>query len=385
MPRYFKMCSGVIVMLNKLLEIFKIAHNTESKEYISIHSKIKLWVLRLLFTSSKRMAFYEQLSALLKNGISRADALSLMRSTYAEHKTFLQSFWLELQILDDMIYRIYCGLGSESLAELLDGLVPQSDLTILSVDSKKGVALDQVISIITKFGKLKSEISKMFVTPVILVSLIVVGVYAANSYIFPILINIKPVNQFPKMTKALYSFCQFFGNNAGSLAMMVTIIFIAITASLSTLTSPVRRYLDKIPPFSIYKRIQATSFLISLSMLLQAELDFDSAIAKILKSTSKYLRSYLMNISDNISFGLGPGESISSVNLFAKPTQIYLKILDRANALDTGMTILTERSITLQLKSIKKLMIVISSVLIGLSILMGLLFLFSIASFSFSF
>jgi toxin co-regulated pilus biosynthesis protein E len=372
-------------MLNNILDIFKYNSSSEIKEYNSVHSKTMLWVLKLLFTSTKRMKFYEQLSALLKNGISRHDALSLMRTAFTEHKTFLQSSWLELQILDDMIYRISCGLGSQSLAELLYGLVPQSDLTILSVDSKKGTALDQVVYIITKFGKLKSEVAKMFVTPVIALFLIIVGIYAANAYMFPVLINIKPVNQFPELTKALYNFCQFFGDNLGSFAIIAIIIIVAIICSLSRLTSPVRKHLDKIPPYSIYKRIQATSFLISLSMLLQADLDFDSAIEKILKNSSKYLKSYLLNISDNIELGLRPGKAVATVNLFSKSTHIYIEILDSANALATGMTILTDRSIILQLNSIKTLMIIISTVLIALSMLMGLLFLFSIASFSFSF
>lgn len=372
-------------MLNKFLGILKINYSSEIKEYNSVHSKTMLWVLKFLFTSTKRMEFYEQLSALLKNGISRHDALTLMRYKFTEHKTLLKSFWLELKILDDMIYRIDCGLGSDSLAELLDGLVPQSDLTILSVDSKNGAALDQVISITTKFGKLKSEIATMFVSPIIALSLIIVEIFVANSYFFPVLINIKPVDKFPEMTKAFYNFCQFFGDNLASLAMIATIIVMAVIASLSRLTSPTRKYLDKIPPYSIYKKIQATSFLISLSMLLQADLDFDSSIEKILKNSSKYLKSYLLNISDNISLGLRPGEAISSVNLFAKHTQIYIEILDKANVLGTGMTILTERSIILQLKSIKKLMVIIRSVLIALSMYMGLLFLFSIVSFIFPF
>lgn len=356
-----------------------------TKKNNSFYSDFFLFVLRFLFTADKRLTFYEQFSALLKNDISRHDALSLMRASYQKHRTILKSFWLEIKILNDLIYRIDCGLGSESLADIFEGLVPQSDITILSVGSKKGQSLDQVVAIISQFKKLKSEVFKMFVSPIIAGLLVIIGIYAANSYIFPILTNIKPVDQFPYMTKNLYDFCKYFADNLMNFCIFVTVLILMVYFSLSMFTGKLRNILDKLPPYNIYKQIQATNFLISLSMLLEYEIDFDSAIQQVNRTASKYLRSFLSDISYNISCGLRPGEAIAKVKLFAKSTQIYIEILDESNILGFGMARLSVRSIELQLKSIKKIMIIISSLLIALSMFMALMFLFSIASFSFSF
>ena len=355
------------------------------KNITSLYSRFFLFILSFLFTSDKRLTFYEQLSALLKNDISRYEALSLMRSSYQKHRTILESFWLEVKILNDLIYRIDCGLGSDSLAEVFEGLVPQSDITILSVGSKKGESLDHVVSVTSQFKKLKSEVFKMFVSPIVAALLIVIGVYAANSYIFPILTNIKPVDQFPYMTRNLYDFCKYFSDNLMSFCVFVAVFTFMVYFSLSRFTGKVRNILDKIPPYNIYKQIQATNFLISLSMLLKSEIDFNSAVQQVNRTASKYLCAFLNDISYNISCGFRPGESITKVKLFAKSTQIYIEVLDESNMLGSGMARLSVRSIDLQLKSIKKIMVIISSLLIALSMFMALMFMFAIASFSFSF
>ncbi|WP_150467620.1 type II secretion system F family protein [Francisella sp. SYW-9] len=368
-------------MFNSLLAKFKSKANVSN----SMYSKYKLLFLRLCFFSFVRINFYEQLLALLKADIAMYDALVLMKSKYQSHKTIFKTFWIQRQILDDMIYRISAGYGTLSLAELLEGLVPGSDLVILSVDSRKvNTALDKVTQIIAKFNHLKIEVSKMFFPSIAALLLLVILIFMANAYIFPILLTIKPLDKLPSSTYGLYEFCHFFASNLYILILVLIIAIIAIAYSLPSLRGVVRKVLDKIPPYNIYKQLTATSFLISLSLLLQAGDDFFSAIHKIQHNTSKYLSEYLECIFQRISLGDRPGEALAGINLFMQSTQIYIEILDEAHALSEGIASLTDRSVDMQIRSIKRLLTSINTVLLFTVIGFGLWFYVGITEVGFS-
>ena len=341
----------------------------------SLYPRFKLLILRWCFFSYIRVGFYEQLASLLKADIAMYDALVLMKDKYQSHRNIFKSFFLELKILDDMIYRVSSGYGSLSLAELLDGLVPNSDLIILAVDSRKTInALEKVIQIITKFNKLKITVAKMFFTPIASLLLMIILIFVANAFIFPILLDIKPLNELPDSTYNLYRFCHFFADNLGFLLIFIVAVIIAIYYLLPRLTGRFRRILDKLPPFNIYKQLTATSFLISLSLLLQSGDDFYSAIKKIKTNTSDYLRSFLNHISERISLGDRSGEALAAIKLFNQNTQIYIEILDEAQALSQGISNLTDRSVDMQIRSIKRILSTLSAILLFIVISFGIWF-----------
>ena len=360
-------------MINKLKSLLGL--DVEVNLSNSLYPQSTQLLLRICFFSFIRVGFYEQLASLLKADIAMYDALRLVRDKYQSHRTFFKSYWLERKIIDDMIYRISSGYGTVSLAELLDGLVPSSDLVILAADSRKTIdALDKVTDMMTKFGKLRVEVAKMFFTPVVSLLLILILIFVANSMIFPILVNLKPLNELPDATYNLYVFCHFFADHVLLLLSLSIIMAVLVIGSLSKLTGSLRKILDFIPPYNIYKQLIATSFLISLSLLLQSGDDFFTAISKIKANTSKYLKSYIDHMLERISLGDRPGETLANVKLFNISTQIYIEILDEAQALSQGISNLTDRSVDMQIRSIKRLLSTISAILLFAVVSFGLWF-----------
>jgi type II secretory pathway component PulF len=373
------MLIGVLVMINRLRELF--GSDVQMKHSNSLYPRFTQFLLRLCFFSRIRVSFYEQLAALLKSDIAMYDALISIRSKYQSHKTIFKSYWLERKILDDMIFRVSSGYGSSSLAELLDGLVPNSDLVILAVDSRKTIdALDKVTQMMAKFGKLRVEVTKMFFTPIVCLLLILVLIFVANALIFPILLNIKKLNELPDATYNLYVFCHFFAAHLFLISVILIFLVVVVIWSLSKLTGSLRKILDNIPPYNIYKQIIATSFLISLSLLLQSGDDFFTAIKKIKTNTSKYLRGFLDHMLERISLGDRSGEALANTKLFNKGTQIYIEILDEAQALSQGISNLTDRSVDMQIRSIKMLLSTVSAILLFMAVSFGLWFYIAISN-----
>ena len=373
------MLIGVLAMINRLRELF--GSDVQMKQSNSLHPKFSQFLLRLCFFSRIRVSFYEQLAALLKADIAMYDALKLIRFKYQSHKSIFKTYWLERKILDDMIFRVSSGYGTSSLAELLDGLVQNSDLVILAVDSRKTIdALDKVTQMMSKFGKLRVEVTKMFFTPIVCLLLIIALIFVANAMIFPILINIMPLNELPDATYNLYVFCHFFEDYLLLISVVSIFLIVIVIGSLSKLTGSLRKILDNFPPYNIYKQIIATSFLISLSLLLQSGDDFFTAIGKIKTNTSKYLRGFLDHMLERISLGDRSGEALANTKLFNKGTQIYIEILDEAQALSQGISNLTDRSVDMQIRSIKMLLSTVSAILLFAAVSFGLWFYIAISN-----
>jgi toxin co-regulated pilus biosynthesis protein E len=324
-----------------------------------------------MFNSSLRVNFYEQLCALLSAGIPLYDAVKTLLEELNNQKNTFNSFWLLRKILADMIYRL--DHGYSQISDILIGFVPENDLLILSVESDQTItALNKLIKMMAQFKKLKSEISKMFFIPIISVFLVFVLIFCANYYVFPSLIQLKPLSEFPSSTYDLYRICEFFVKNIVWIMLLIIFLTTSIFFSLATLTGSMRKILDFIPPYSIYKNISATNFLISLSMLLESGVDFDSAIAKLQEKSSKYLNSFLTKIDDCILNGYETGYALANINLFNKKTCIYISVLDKAGALSNGISNLVDRSIEIQIRSIKTLLMIISSLLMTLAFGFGL-------------
>ena len=364
-------------MINRLRELF----GSDMKQSNSLYPRFTQFLLRLCFSSKIRVNFYEQLAALLKADIAMYDALKLIKSKYQSHKRIFKTYWLERKILDDMIFRVSSGYGTASSAELLDGLVPNSDLVILAVDSRKTIdALDKVTQMMAKFGKLRVEVTKMFFTPIVCLLLIISLIFVANAMIFPILLNIKSINELPDATYNLYVFCHFFAAHLLMISIILIFFVVVVIWSLPKLTGSLRKILDNIPPYNIHKQIIATSFLISLSLLLQSGDDFFTAIGKIKTNTCKYLRGFLDHMLERISLGDRSGEALANTKLFSEGTQIYIEILDEAQALSQGISSLIERSVDMQIRSIKMLLSTISAILLFTAVGFGLWFYIAISN-----
>ena len=66
--------------------------------------------------------------------------------------------------------------------------------------------------------------------------------------------------------------------------------------------------------------------------------------------------------------------------LFNKGTQIYIEILDEAQALSQGISNLTDRSVDMQIRSIKMLLSTVSAILLFMAVSFGLWFYIAISN-----
>ena len=360
-------------------------HKHSDDEQGSLYSSFRLAWLKINFNAPKRLRFYEQLGALLSADVALYDALLLMRNKLEQHKTLLKRYDVEIKVLNDLLHRMDLGLGSQSFGELFVGLIPHSELTVLSVDSRRGIeGLAQASTMIAQFGVLKAEIAKMMFTPLSSLLMIIILIFVINAYIFPMLLSIFTLEKLPAVTRSLYQFKHFFEQHLMAVILATVVTLCLIIYSLPNWTGFGRRFFDKLIPYSIYKQLQATSFLVSLSLLLDSEEDFTNAISRLKANASPYLLSFLVETQHQIGEGDRPGEALSATGLLNTDTKIYIEILDEAQVLSKGLSAMSERGIAMQIKAIKKIMSSISVILLAFVMGFSLWFYIGIGNIGFS-
>lgn len=80
--------------------------------------------------------------------------------------------------------------------------------------------------------------------------------------------------------------------------------------SLPRLTGPARTFLDRLPPWSIYKVVQGASFMISLRGFLNAGVPVPEALRRMARASNPYTRSRILAILDEVNMGRNLGEAM---------------------------------------------------------------------------
>lgn len=88
--------------------------------------------------------------------------------------------------------------------------------------------------------------------------------------------------------------------------------------SLPRLTGPVRKLLDRIPPWSTYRDARATSVFVTLGALIEAGLTIDQALARISRESNRYMQWHLEAI--RLRYEGDPSKPIQALDtgLFSK-------------------------------------------------------------------
>ena len=344
----------------------------------SSYTAAKRLLVRLAFISM-RERFYKELAMLLEVGIPLHDALVSMRDSAIKYQGIFKENWAKIQVLEDCLYRL--SIGHSSLADLLCGYISERDLMMLSnAKGRLAQAIDSILYLTSRFASLKKEIIKFSLAPIAALLIVVGMIYGCQYYLFPNLLNNFELADLPTDTQALYYFTSGFVHHIGVIGMVALLLVIGVSLSLKRLTGQVRKLLDFLMPFSIYKRIIGISFLLSLSELIGTQTPFDQSIGALRQGASRYVEHFLNEILCERSYGAGVGQALIASNLLPKAMSASIEIFAKAQKVKEGLHYLAHKGLDQELVKLKTIFILIAAIGVLLSIGFGLWAFFSIGS-----
>lgn len=239
----------------------------------TLNENIGRWLAQKTFSTTDRLALYEDLAFLLDNNLKVENALQAMINSYNGKRPPV------VYCLEDMLTALRQG---QSIAQGLCAWVPRQEATILSASGQDGnlaAALYRAITVVKGMAEMKSAVMSTMAYPGLLLGTTFAMMNMVKIYFLPRLETLSPRDNWYGALWWLSTLSEFFVNHAVILGLLTVILMAFILWSLPNLTGTVRQYiLDNLLPWRVYRDVQGVAFLLNFSALMRADIKTENAI-----------------------------------------------------------------------------------------------------------
>jgi type II secretory pathway component PulF len=164
--------------------------------------------------------------------------------------------------------------------------------------------------------------------PAILLIALCALIFFFSVAILPKIGSVLDPASWPPPAKKLNSMSNFVREDWYIVIAVVVGLAILINWSLPRVVGPIRKILDKIPPYSFYKAFHSANILISLASLMRSGIPYVNALEELAKLSTPYLRKHLNQIIYNMSDGRDIGEAMDT-GLFSTEMMVSIHMMSQ--------------------------------------------------------
>lgn len=254
-------------------------------------------LLKLRFSTEHRIGLYKRIMSFLRSKFPIYDSLLKIKNRFDKKGDY------RAVIIQEWLNKIILGYP---FSKAIEGWVPTAELNLIAA-GEQGPGLDYGLEESIKFTLASKEIKNAIIGgatyPVVLL-LVVLGFIAMfSSQMAPAYMSILPVERWPEMGQILYSISSFIVDYWLYVLVGFGVLGFFVYSTIGHWTGSVREVFDKIPPWSIYKIYNSSSFLISLASMMRARVDLRTALVKIKDSSSPWMQNYIEKMIRNLNKG----------------------------------------------------------------------------------
>lgn len=310
---------------------------TYRAQEMSLLQRIRYELVRRTFTGRYRQPFYETLRFLLENKKSFKEALTLIGEV---HTDFGRRWHPYIELVEDCLEAIADNSEGHSLPDVLATWVPQEEAALISAGIRSGGvprSLEQADKLIVARRRILGQVMLASVYPILLLSLGAGLLTVNNRVLIPTLSKLSPPESWTGSLGFMNEVSTFTTAYGGVTALGFVTFIGLVFWSLPRWKGRLRRFADRLMPWSIYKDLQGTVFLMNVSALLEAGVPHLDAVRILHDFGSPWLRERLNAVMEGISMGSGLGRSLRDCG-YQFPSQEaanYLSILGQGDGAST--------------------------------------------------
>lgn len=271
--------------------------------YTALES-VENYLARFRFGGTTRIQFYEELAGLIKNGVQLNDALAEMELVASDRGRHPRN--VVAVVASD------CSLAMEngaSFSKAMRRWLGDQEGSLLSAGERAGdlpAAFEEAIESIKTRSAIKGALASATVYPCLLAAMIVYMLNLVTYTFVPKFGRILKDGQWEGDALTLKQIAHFVSTyGAASLtALIVTLCTVLFT--LPYLTGTARIYLDRAPPWSIYRILNGATFLLNTAMMLRAGIGMEEAIRAQAEGAKPWLKERL----EQALYGIGLGNNL---------------------------------------------------------------------------
>ncbi|MFD3239438.1 type II secretion system F family protein [Rahnella perminowiae] len=295
------------------------------------------------FNKKQRLFLYKFCADMISTELPLYDSLLKLQ---VEGKSLLGSgFTKNIGILTN---NMKAGLTGASIAVMFDGLVPQSELSVINAAEQSGSLADgfiTLVNVITYNSELKKKLTSAVLFPFIMLILSLTVIAGYSVKVFPAFESVVPVTKWPGITQSLYSFglSLVAGLWIYMLIAILLTVFIIRFVMINLCGSFRNKFLDRILPFSTYKQIAASIFLNNLALMLKNGIPLNDGLAIILLNSNRWLKNHINTMREKMAIGLGYGDALNT-GLFGPETLLNISLYAGLSSFNEVLTSVSHKS-----------------------------------------
>ncbi len=258
------------------------------------------------FGADKRFKFYKKLAQLLGNGVPLSTAMRQIEKIAARKGSGVMP----------SLYRkwIRNTENGVNFGECLSHYIPSSEAILLETGANSGrlvEALENSANSIEQQSKVRKAIIGSAAYPMVLVAMLIAALMLSSYQVIPTFEEIIPVEEWKGISYAVAMVAQFVRSYSFMIFVVFGLAIFFIAYTMPRWTSKSRMIFDNIPPWSLYKMWQGSSFLLAISSMMAAGVKLDEvSLGKISRQSDPYLAQRIRSLIRYITAGDNLGDSL---------------------------------------------------------------------------
>lgn len=267
----------------------------------------KEFLARLAFGSTVRQRTWKKLSAQVRHGMSLNQSLQQMQLRAVARRS--PTALVYTRVLE------YLGLGHNLGSSLSDFASPE-EVMLISSGQRSGHlshGLDLAAGLLVARQQILQSVFSALAYPVFLLSMFVVILLVVSFMVMPKFAMLSDPAKWHGVAATFYAMTSFVASSAGAIALVIILCLIATALiTLPLWTGKFRLYVERIPPWSIYRLTVGSVWLYTLSTMMQSGIQLSHIMENMInyENITPYLRERVLAISVENGKGKNLGESM---------------------------------------------------------------------------
>ncbi len=300
---------------------------------------LRLGLIKWLYLGqSGRAELYRRLASFSAQDIPLKEAISRIHHRYVEHRDLRQ--WMTRSWLN----QIKAGYA---FSDALHGWVPTSEQLLLDAAVRSGSLRDgfeRAVWLSENAAQVQRRILAAVSYPILVLALLVGIIVWFSLFLIPVFAEVIPPEGWQGQARELYQLSQFLTRHGMLLLLGMTLTCVAFVWSVPNWVGPLRAWLDRWPPYGLYRIYQSAVFLVSLSAMVRAGIPVYEALMNIQRGSSRWLREKVYRMCVRLRTGTDPGQAMHSP-LFDRETLDDLHVYGVLDNFDVAIQAMGERII----------------------------------------
>jgi len=323
--------------------------------------RLQRWLMRQIFSgmggvlgASTRIDLYETLELLLSNQVQLSVAL---REIYRVES---QDGKKKAEVRAIVIYECMAAIESgKALSDALGNWVPDQELQLIRAGERSG-DMTSVLKDVVRIIDAKRQIFKAVIGgtlyPIVLMGVIAILLWQIATNMVPQFARILSPEQWTGAALVLRVIADFVTHYGFTALVGVLILMTWVFWSMPRMhKSRLRVYLDNIPPWSIYRMLHGSTFLLNIAVMLKAGIRVQEILIMMTREGSPWLRSRIQAALAGINQGKNIGLALhhSGHNFPEKRCVQFLRVIADQDGFDEKLANFGERWLNKSIDGIK--------------------------------